>query len=188
LTPAEEAKRAAEEAAARQAAQEAAALAAEYANAAAGPQYAGEEEWEEWGEEEEGGYEYVSNHGGKEEGHVEAGVLVQPLGEGTVGREGSDEGTASGSTVPFCTAGSEGPCARDTGGGRACPPQYKECGPHRHRRNPCAEEVRTAKECREHGSNNPARNAECAVVGGVIGVWNPFAGGAAGYACSELID
>jgi hypothetical protein len=57
--------------------------------AAAGPQYeGGEEEWgeEEYWEEEEGEYEnaaYKHGESGKEEAHLEDGVLYQPLGEST---------------------------------------------------------------------------------------------------------
>jgi RHS repeat-associated protein len=104
----------AREAAARAAAEKAAREAAEDAAVAAGPQYGGgEEEWEEWGEEE-GGYEYISDHGGKEEHHVEPAILVQSLsGE----ESGSGEGaTTFGSPVPLCEAGSEGPCARPARG------------------------------------------------------------------------
>ncbi len=105
----------AREAAARAAAERAAREAAEAAEAAAGPQYAGgEEEWEE----EEGGYEYISDHGGtkggKEETHIEPAILVQPLN----GEAGKGEETATlGSAVPLCKAGSEGPCGRLARGG-----------------------------------------------------------------------
>ena len=108
--------KAAIEAAARAAAEQKAEEAA-LMMGAAGPQYEGEEEWYEEYEEEEGGYEYASyHHGGKpesEEGHVEDAVLVQSLsGEEAGNGEG---GTALGSMVPLCKAGSEGPCARDAG-------------------------------------------------------------------------
>jgi RHS repeat-associated protein len=103
------ARRAAEEAAAREIAEEAALFGKSAAYWAAGPQYAGEEEW--W--EEEGGeeYEYVSSRGseGSDAGHMESGVLYQPLR----GKENTGEtGLAFGSTVPLCEAGAEGPCAR----------------------------------------------------------------------------
>ncbi len=108
------ARQAAAEAAARAAAEKAAREAAEAAAAAAGPQYAGGEEWgegaEEWEEwEEEGEYEYISDHGGesgKEEHHIESGVLYRPLGGKAVAA-----GT-SGATMPLCEAVAEGPCAR----------------------------------------------------------------------------
>jgi RHS repeat-associated protein len=124
---------AAREAAAREAAERAAAEAAAEA-AMAGPQYEGGEEWEEWGEEE-GEYEYVSDRhdaeGGQEEHHIEPAILVQPLSgedeqntgqllevKGGPGGEAAGESTTRlGSTIPLCTAGSEGPCARDARGG-----------------------------------------------------------------------
>ncbi len=88
------AREAAREAAARAAAEAAAREAAEEAAMVAGPQYGGEE-WEEWEEyEEEGGYEYASYHRGAEaegdDGHLESGVLLQPLHE-----EGEVEGETS---------------------------------------------------------------------------------------------
>jgi RHS repeat-associated protein len=69
-----------------------------------------EEEGEEW-EEEESGYEeaaYHSGAGGQEGGHLEAGVLYQPLPEGV---EYNAE-TTLGSVVPLCKAGEQGLCAR----------------------------------------------------------------------------
>lgn len=62
----------------------------------------------------EGGYEEAAYHpgqGGQQEAQVESGVLVQPLNgeEGAVGRKVA----MSGSAVPLCKAGVEGPCAVD---------------------------------------------------------------------------
>jgi hypothetical protein len=62
------------------------------------------------GPQEEGEYEYASDHratAGREEGHTEAAVLVQPLtneGEGTT--------TMPGSPVPLCKPGQTTACAR----------------------------------------------------------------------------
>jgi RHS repeat-associated protein len=113
------AQRMAEEAIARAAEEAAARLRAEYAAAEAvawaalgGPQWGGgEEEWGEWEEEwgeEEGGYEGVAYHpgtGGQEEGHIEEGLLYQPLREG-----GEGQATAgAGGVVRLCE---EGPQAR----------------------------------------------------------------------------
>ncbi len=99
----------AREAAARAAAEQAAREAAEAAAAAAGPQYAEEgEEWEEWWEEESE-YEYAANHhgsaSGKEEHHIESGVLYQSLGGEAAGNG------PTGSTIPLCEAVAGGPCA-----------------------------------------------------------------------------
>ncbi len=70
------------------------------------------EEYEEEYEEEEGEYEYVANHHGaergKEEGHMEGGVLYQPLGE----EAGGEVTTHLGATIPLCEAVAERPCAR----------------------------------------------------------------------------
>ena len=88
----EAAKRAAEEATARMIA-EANAQQAYWDSLVAGPQYGGEEEWgeEEWWEwEEEEEYEnaaYRHGESGKEEGHLENGVLYQPLTEGSGSNE-----------------------------------------------------------------------------------------------------
>jgi RHS repeat-associated protein len=106
--------RAAEEAAARIAAEEA----ARWEGGGGGYPGEGEEGGEEeWYEEEEGEYEYASyNHGaesGKEEAHIENGVLYQSLG----GEEGAGEGTSPfGSALPLCKAGVEGPCTRTVDG------------------------------------------------------------------------
>lgn len=55
------------------------------------------------GPQEEGEYEYITNHGGKGEHHVEPAVLVQPLGETA---EGCDEGGESSDVLapPPCAA------------------------------------------------------------------------------------
>jgi RHS repeat-associated protein len=122
-----ERQRAEREAAERYAAELAARAAAEAAAeaaAAAGPQYG--EEWEEWEEwwEEESGYEYASHHkgaeSGKQEGHLESGVLYQPLGETA---SGGEVGSGKKSAVPLCPVGTQAqgaggqaqsePCARD---------------------------------------------------------------------------
>ncbi len=124
----------ANEAAAEQAAINAAARAeaerraqeAAQAAALAGPQYEGEEggEWEEWWEEEGGYWEYASDHqgaeNGKQEAHLETGVLYQPLGE--TGAEEGQSKTGEPSTLSLCESRSEAtgphprgadmPCAR----------------------------------------------------------------------------
>jgi hypothetical protein len=83
-------------------------LAAWAAEFAAGPQYA--EEWEEWWEEE-GSYEYITTHQGSEmgqqEGHLEFGVLYQPLGQ--------EGGTAFGGVVPLCSTSVHEFCADQAG-------------------------------------------------------------------------
>ncbi len=69
------------------------------------------EEYEEYEEEEGEEYEYASYRpeaeSGKEERHVESGVLYQPLdGEAT-----SEGATHSGSATPLCESVASGPCA-----------------------------------------------------------------------------
>ncbi len=104
---------------AREAAEQARAYAAITVGSPEGESY--EEEWgaEEYWEEEGEEWEYVSDrhgsHSGKEEAHVEPALLVQPL---TTAESDEDATTTTSSTVPLCKAGSEGPCARDTGGMR----------------------------------------------------------------------
>jgi RHS repeat-associated protein len=106
------ARRAAEEAAARVIAEDAAAEAAYRAEWAGGPQYEeGEwvEEWveEEWYEEVDVGYEYVSDphssEGGKQEAHLESGVLYQPLPETSANGDKARVGERS--VVPLCKEG-----------------------------------------------------------------------------------
>ena len=65
----------------------------------------------------EGGYEYASDHqgaeNGKQEAHLETGVLYQPLAETT---SGSEAGSGNNSVVPLCEPGPRGSdrsCARD---------------------------------------------------------------------------
>jgi RHS repeat-associated protein len=84
----------------------------------------GEEEWEEWEEWEEE-WEYAAYHRGakpaQEEMHIESGVLFQPLIGETDDRRGGQasegvgwgSGADSGSTMPPCKAGAEGPCVED---------------------------------------------------------------------------
>lgn len=149
--------------------------------------------------QEEGGWEYVDYHQGgegKPEGHLESGVLYQPLGEGALGSgevERSDVGARSfvsldGSTVPVCKAGSVGPCARYVQGGQNC------VGPHGHPEN-CSE--RGAKRTGHRPSKREAEralaeerklghNAACALVGAGVGAANVGAGIFAGWLCSEL--
>jgi RHS repeat-associated protein len=107
------AQQAAENAAARaEAERKAAEAAAQFAHTLAvddGEISSGEEEWgeeEEWWEEEEGEYEYASYHphaeSGKEETHIEDGVLYQALPEAAAG---GDEAPAYGGSaaVPLCS-------------------------------------------------------------------------------------
>ena len=66
--------------------------------------------------QEESEYEYASYHsgteGGKQEAHIDPAVLYQSLGEAAERHEGNSENaTDLGFIVPFCTVGSEGPCA-----------------------------------------------------------------------------
>ena len=91
---------------------------------------AGDEEYEEYEEEyEEGEYEYASYHRdseGKEEAHLESGVLYQPLAEAPLG--GGDGKTDSSSNAsPFCTVSVSQPCVRNVSGGicDACYPREK---------------------------------------------------------------
>jgi RHS repeat-associated protein len=155
-------RRAAEEAAARIAAEEAAQRAAALAAETGGPAFAFGEE-EEWFEEEEyweeeGEYEYAANHSGpesgKEERHIEAGVLYQSLG---------GEATANGttrSTMPLCEAVAEGPCARLV--------------PDDHSPNVQSECNRTGQDCGRRRSR-PSRNEGPRVVGNIciFNWWNP---------------
>lgn len=67
--------------------------------------------------QEEGGYEYAADHqgteNGKQESHLETGVLYQPLPETT---SGSEAGSGNNSVVPLCEPGSSSSdrsCARD---------------------------------------------------------------------------
>jgi RHS repeat-associated protein len=116
----EAANRAAEEAAARTVAEGEAWLATDEALMAGGGQYyGGGEEWEEWEEWEEEEWEYVSDKRGAgpagEEAQLEAGVLVQPLGEeGTMSSAVSvGEGNKGDPVVPLCGVGAQGACAQD---------------------------------------------------------------------------
>jgi hypothetical protein len=68
---------------------------------------------------EEGGYEYISDHRGAENGnseaHIETGVLYQSLPEAAVGG-GGEAGSGNSSAVPLCESGdisSDRSCARD---------------------------------------------------------------------------
>jgi hypothetical protein len=142
--------------------------------------------------EEEGGYgyEYASDHQGAKESHVEAAVLVQPLSEGAFGgeSEGSSEGARSfvsfGSTVPLCKAGSEGPCARETGGGGpACPPRFAVCRNYKHRHEISRHEAeRVAGEERKLG-----QDAGCTLFAFGVGLaTDPVIGAGSGFLCGLL--
>jgi|SRR5580692_1099423 hypothetical protein len=139
------------------------------------------------GIEEEGSEEYASDHQGtkpaSEEHHVEPAVLVQPLGG-----EGADEGvTLSGSAVPLCKAGSEGPCARDAKGGPGA-----ACHSAEGKRN-CRRRIEHLK----NGTGSEKENIEaCGILGGGIGgafggfigdLPGGFAGGIAGQKAAEKL-
>jgi RHS repeat-associated protein len=102
---------------AQEAAEAARAYAAMMGGSPEGEYYEEEGAEEEWWEEEGEEWEYASYaHGGqegREEAQIEPGLLVQPL----TTAEGSGSTTATGaSTVSLCKAGSQGSCARYTGG------------------------------------------------------------------------
>jgi hypothetical protein len=63
------------------------------------------------GAQEEGSYEYISNHegseNGKQEAHLESGVLYQPLGH--------EGGTAFGGVGPLCSTSVHEFCADEAG-------------------------------------------------------------------------
>lgn len=168
-------QRAAEEAAARVEAEEGAQEASWSAYWAAGPHMLGEGE-EEWGEEEEwyeeeGEYEYASyklgGESGEGEAHIEPALLLQPLKSNEV--SGSEDANTRDS-ISICEPGSEGPCARYTGG----------VGPGAHCRHGCPSHHRHSR----HGEEKQNIEA-CGILGGMVGgtiggIFGDLPGGAVG--------